>query len=267
MKFNKVQQANINVHTELIVKGHYQSSVHKSERNKKKLKNYFKQFKKNNFIHLDSGCGDGFIFECIPKNFSSFGVDITEAMLAECKTKFPNVTLKKSVVENLPFENEFFDISTSFSFLDHLNNRNKYYLESFRTLKKDGIFFSGLIPNYYFYEAFLLKKLFNESLLPKDIIHNELQKAFYDGDHYLNKFNINKNELNLCEPGKSQELGINPYKEIKLLEEVGFKNIKIEFDWIVGENYINDKSLIKKIYKASDICCSAFKYFNIYARK
>jgi SAM-dependent methyltransferase len=267
MNLNKTHKANIKVHSELLEKGIYQTSIHKSKRNKIKLSQFLNRFKKNNLTHLDCGCGDGFVFDCSPHNFLSYGVDITDAMLAECKKKFPKVFLKKALVEKLPFDNNFFDLSTSYSFLDHLKNREKYYLEVYRTLKFDGIFFSGLIPNFYFYNTFILKKKFNNSILPKNVIDDELLKAYSDGDHYHEQYNINRNDLDLCEPGKSIENGINPYIELKILEKIGFKEIEIEFDWIVGENFITDKTLINNIYEASDLCSSAFKYFNIYAKK
>jgi len=43
MNLNKTHKANIKVHSELLEKGIYQTSVHKSKRNKIKLTNFLKK--------------------------------------------------------------------------------------------------------------------------------------------------------------------------------------------------------------------------------
>ena len=154
MSNNKIVQANISIHSKLLKIGDYQKSTHKSDRNRRRLKNLFAQTFSKHVKHLDVGCGDGFIFECTPENFESFGLDITPLMLEECGKRFPQVNLSEGLAEEMPYENEFFDFITVYSFLDHLENREKFYREAFRCLKKGGKAFFGLNPNQVFYSSF-----------------------------------------------------------------------------------------------------------------
>ena len=151
---DKIIQANINVHTKLVQDGNYQISPHKLDENKKKIKIILKKkFKRNNILHLDVGCGDGFIFDCTPKTWSSYGVDITDAMINECKTNHPSIVVKKGVAEKIPFPNSHFDFVSCYSFLDHLKDTSLFYKEVYRVLKPGGCFFFGLNPNSHFFNS------------------------------------------------------------------------------------------------------------------
>jgi len=263
---SKVHQSNIRVHTQLVETGVYQKSVHRSDRNKKYLKKFFSNFKPG-IKHLDIGCGDGFIFECTENKFLSYGIDITPAMIKHCSINHPEVILKRSQAEKIPFDDKFFNLITAYSFLDHLYNRKKFYNQCFNKLKKGGVLFIGLIPNKIFYDNLKIKLIDKKSILDKQTLKIELNKAFDDGNYYEKNFNIKKNDLEYCEPGKTRDLGIDPYNEISFLKNLGFKNIEVKFDWIVSENKISNKNIIKNLYSYSDLCSSAFKYFDIYAEK
>lgn len=263
---DKIIQANINVHTKLVQDGNYQLSPHKLDENKKKIKRILrKKIKRNNILHLDVGCGDGFIFDCTPKTWSSYGLDITDAMINECKKNHPSIVVKKGVAEKIPFPNSHFDFVSCYSFLDHLKDTSLFYKEVYRILKPGGYFFFGLNPNSHFFNSIQLiyhvsnKK--NKKFSPED----EFKKAFHNAEYYR-KFGIKEIDLELCEPGRSRSNGLNPFTEIMILENFFKKPIEIKFNWIVNQNRL-EKNFIKSIYDALPFSSSLFKYFDIYGQK
>lgn len=262
---DKIIQANINVHTKLIRDGNYQISPHKLDENKKKIKTILKNIKKRNILHLDVGCGDGFMFDCAPKNWSSYGIDITDAMINECKKNHPTVVVKKGMAEKIPFPDSYFDFVSCYSFLDHLKNTSAFYKEVYRVLKPDGCFFFGLNPNSNFFNSIQLIHHTNNKKNKKFNPDIEFKKAFQNAKFYK-KFGIKEMDLELCEPGKSKNNGLSPFTEILILEKLFKKPVEIKFNWIVNQNRL-EKKLIKSIYDAVPFSSSFFKYFDIYGKK
>lgn len=93
---------------------------------------------------LDMGCGTGAILEKIskenPKAFL-FGLDLSENMIAEAKKKnIPKAQYVIGDAENLPYENEKFDVVICNQSFHHYPNPQKAFNEAYRVLKKSGIF-------------------------------------------------------------------------------------------------------------------------------
>lgn len=265
---NKTILANIKVHSKLIKDGNYQLSPHKSYENKQKIKRVVRSIVKNRYIkHLDVGCGDGFIFSCVPKTWSSYGLDITDEMIKECKKNHPSVVLRKGLAENLPFPDSYFDFVTCYSFLDHLKDTSYFYNEVYKVLKPGGSFFFGLSPNSHFYNAIQLIEHYKNYNLARFNPELEFKKAFHNSEHYKS-FGINKKDLELCEPGKSKSHGLDPYAEILKIEKIFMKKIKVEikFNWVVNQNKLN-KGFVKTIYNSAPFSSSFFKYFDIIGKK
>lgn len=81
------------------------------------------------------------------------GIDVDERGLEESvkfakHLKLDNVKFQKSFGEDLPFEDDTFDIVFSYDVLEHVNDVEKVMSEVYRVLKKGGRFYS-VFPPYY----------------------------------------------------------------------------------------------------------------------
>lgn len=85
---------------------------------------------------LDMGCGTGRFLD-----FAKNGVDFSEGMLEEAKTKFPNHHLIVSDISNMPFEKKSFEAIYSLHVFMHLDLETiqKTIGEAHRILKPNGI--------------------------------------------------------------------------------------------------------------------------------
>jgi len=158
MEKKNALKANIEYHTKL-ANIYDDSQPHFKIENQKQIKKLMKLYslKIGAGRLLDLGCGTGFILSLAMPYFNElYGIDITPAMLDLAKFKFKKVKKIKLIQassEHLPFRNSLFDVLTSYSFLHHLSSIGPTLKEAFRVLKKGGIFYSDLDPNYYFWQA------------------------------------------------------------------------------------------------------------------
>jgi len=104
--------------------------------NKEISKEPFKDF-------LDIGCGTGNTIEKLSKEYpdSHFtGLDLAEKMIevAKKKVKSDNVEFLVGDAENLPFEDNKFDIIICKESIHHYPNPEKFFKESYRVLRPNG---------------------------------------------------------------------------------------------------------------------------------
>ncbi len=85
---------------------------------------------------LDVGCGTGGNLEMLEKFGAAEGVDVSAAALEFCKSK--GLKVHKGLAENLPFEDESFDLVTALDVVEHLDDDIVGLKEMNRVLKKDG---------------------------------------------------------------------------------------------------------------------------------
>ena len=97
---------------------------------------------------LDVGCGDGYITELITKNkkLESYGVDIVDSNIEKARKR--GIAVKKCDLQNedLPFEDNSFELVFAGEILEHLSVPENMINEIHRVLKKDGIFIAT-VPN------------------------------------------------------------------------------------------------------------------------
>jgi len=137
-------------------------------------------------VVLDLGSGAGFdVFIAAKKAGNSgkvIGIDFTYEMIKKSreladKYNYKNVEFRQGDIDNLPFENEFFDVIISNCVINLAPNKLKVFKEAFRVLKKNGrMFVSDIV---------LLEKLSEEQKNNEELIAGCVGGALLKKD-YLN---------------------------------------------------------------------------------
>ena len=91
---------------------------------------------------LEIGCGQGFHCAMLAQNKSNHvvGIDISEENISTAKKRYPKVDYRLMDVENLTFEDQYFDAIYALDVLEHVDNLNRVIVECNRVLKKGGKF-------------------------------------------------------------------------------------------------------------------------------
>lgn len=85
---------------------------------------------------LDVGCGTGANLEMLANFGESEGVDVSDDALEFCKAK--GLKVHKGLAEELPFEDESFDVVTALDVVEHLDDDISGLKEMNRVMKKSG---------------------------------------------------------------------------------------------------------------------------------
>ena len=113
---------------------------------------------------LDIGCGTGFLIELLQKQKTAdyYGLDLSPEMLKIARAKLDDVIFTEGSADNLPYEDNSFDIVTCIQSFHHYPYPEKAMREAYRVLKQGGLYIlsdtgMGGLPKW-FYNHFLLKK-------------------------------------------------------------------------------------------------------------
>lgn len=88
-----------------------------------------------NGLFLDVGCGTGNYLEVfLEKGFDFYGVEPSDVMLTTALNRYKSI-IKKAFVEQLPFDDSFFNGSTAMFTFHHWKDKQKGLSEIFRILK------------------------------------------------------------------------------------------------------------------------------------
>jgi len=265
----KVLEANIQVHSQLVKSGEYQKSPHFRKENIQKVKSILAKLflllpkSTNESKAVDFGCGTGFIINLIYQHFFEVhGVDICKDMMEEINISSGNIYLHKSIAEKTFFLENSIDFASAYSFMDHLFDYKIFLNEVYRVLKKGGVFYSDLNPNRDFIIA--LQNVEKSNLSASSIVNSEIGKALHNSNYYRKKFNVES--IDLVEPIKTFNKGFD-YKEVlQIAKSIGFSKVDVEFEWFLNQGSIfhnsTQKSEIIEEYlnSISPISSSCFKY-------
>lgn len=104
---------------------------------------------------LDIACGEGYGTYLLKRWDAAevTGVDISEEALEVAREKFAGagITFLNHTAEELPFENEAFDVVVSYETVEHLDYPEKFLAEIKRCVRKDGIIIVSCPNDPYYY--------------------------------------------------------------------------------------------------------------------
>jgi ubiquinone/menaquinone biosynthesis C-methylase UbiE len=241
-----------------------------------------KKILKNIAIHnpgkfLDVGCGTGFLLDLAYPYFDKlFGVDITQAMLDQVNLRKGKIEILKNNSEKLPFEDNQFDVCASYGFLHHLYRLEPTLKEIFRCMKKGAVFYSDQDPNYYFW-----KHLSNLDInkIDNKFVRNEVLSVQDPEEGFRWKYmkgykKTGKKIVSISEYQKVIKGGIKDEIIKKTMLDIGFKDIKINYEWYLGEGHVihkisrdADRKILSYLQSCLPISRELFKYISITAKK
>jgi len=245
------------------------------KRVKKILQNISKNGKHNSL--LDVGCGTGFILDLAYPFFNKlYGVDLTEKMLEHVNLHGGKVKVLHQNSENLSFENNSFDVITSYGFLHHLHRLKPTLKEIYRCLNKNGIFYSDQDPNYYFWQHISkinLRSIKNKFVKKEVLSVIDPEKGFRWNE--MKGFEkVGKKKMSIVEYQKVISKGIKEEKIRKLMMDIGFRKVNVFYEWYLGEGHIihevspkTDEEILKFLKDCLPITRGLFKYLRIEATK
>lgn len=90
---------------------------------------------------LEIGSGPGHVAQAIAESgAAATGVDFSEAMIAESRRRYPDLTFEEANAEDLPFESSQFDAVVSSFTVHHLARPELVFKEVARVLRPEGRF-------------------------------------------------------------------------------------------------------------------------------
>ena len=117
-----------------------------------------KNIKTENLTLLDIGCGRGGGINILKKYLKlkkAYGCDINDMAIEYCKKSYKDLFFKVCSSEKLMYDNETFDLITKVESFHCYKNKEDFFKESSRVLKKNGyLLMTDVNLNYTFNDSF-----------------------------------------------------------------------------------------------------------------
>lgn len=104
---------------------------------------------------IDVGCGDGYLLKEIARKLPEidlFGIDLSENRVEMAKKFVPTAMLKTADAQDMPFEDQTFDIVVCSEVIEHCLDDTKVLAELSR-ISKPNSFLILTAPNFYTFES------------------------------------------------------------------------------------------------------------------
>jgi ubiquinone/menaquinone biosynthesis C-methylase UbiE len=244
--YREAIEANIQVHSAMADK-YNEVEPHFRSESVERVKSILDDINKNHNISkaLDLGCGTGFMINLL-KEFTTeiVGVDVTQAMMDRVdKSGNSVIELINGDTGETKLPENYFDLATAYTFLDHLYDMMPTFRNCYKSLKDGGLFYADLSPNAYFWEQIKLLDT-NDTFDP--IIVREILAVTKKDEEIEKEFGVKKEIFTQAEFQKHVEGGLREEKVRQQLEEVGFKEIEFIYHWYIGQaQLINDETIEK----------------------
>lgn len=172
---------------------------------------------KEGFRVLDLCCGTGDILEIIEKKYKNvelYGLDFSEQMIKMAESKNINAEFVVSNAENIPYDDNSFDIVISSFGLRNVQDKQKVLAEIFRVLKKDGKFM-----HLDFGKKNIFNKIFNLYVPVVSLLFSKSLSAY---SHLINS------KKNFLEPDELIEVFKSKGFEFLQKKDFIFKSISMQ---------------------------------------
>lgn len=225
-------------------------------------------------VMVDFGCGTGFLEELAPERFSRIiGVDVTDAMLDILRQKkIPRVELLAEAVERTSLPSGVADLVTGYSVFDHFEKPLAVLVEAARLLRPGGVIYMDLVPNSEFWKG--LRRIQHNPTELDPIVTRELHEVTNHAVKMNERYGIPKDVLAAAEPHKETSDGFSVQSIRTMLSESGFTEIKIVFEWFLGESAVlhgigQEEALVvaNHLRRLSPLSDHLFKYLWFTARR
>lgn len=206
---------------------------------------------------LEVGCGLGTdLIEYAKNGAKVSGIDLGEDQINLVKLNFelrqlPYKTIRVGNAEDLPFENESFDLVFCFGVLHHTPNTQKAIDEIYRVLKPDGqaiimlyargwkhyikrCFIHGILFGKWFKHGFSWQKVYNEM---SEVHGNSPKTAIYKKRHIKQMFQDFK-QLTLKKRRLGEFFEYPPYRTLVFPRFVKTFLHGIGTESLIGENWL-----------------------------
>lgn len=92
---------------------------------------------------LDAGCAKGFLLKIVNQHgWEPFGFDASPYAVEEARTVCPNAKIFVSDAQSrVPFPDNYFEVITACELIEHLLEPDRFFMEAYRLLKRDGLLF------------------------------------------------------------------------------------------------------------------------------
>lgn len=221
---------------------------------------------------LEVGCGRGTICQYLreyDKRHNFYLVDNSQDALDLARENLggtPYVYLAEA--EELPFDDESFDLVLSMGVVEHVGDPQRFYKEQFRVLKKGGICFSFNIPHKFSAQA--LNIFGQDSYHRTDTTKEEYVKILRDvGFVVTERFHVNPFPLFTPIPRSWERIITLLYRAIYAIRSLWFKYPLRGSKWLSQAHFIvarrpaphkakkaakGAKPKVKKCYQTRKVC-------------
>lgn len=153
-----------------------------------KLLDEFEKYRKTGKI-LDVGCGIGlFLNIAKERGWEVYGTEFSADAIKICKEK--GITMHGGILDSDNYEEEMFDVITSFEVIEHINNPLEETAHIQKILRKGGLFYCTT-PNFNSLMRYYLKADYNVIEYPEHLSYYTSKTLTF----LMNKFGFKKQKV------------------------------------------------------------------------